>query len=164
MSLEKNKNKNQRAQELRKRYTKYLIFQSIRNQKISPLPLKKIEFALFETLQDDSHCTFVIRFKDGWWPPLVTRRLLTPFPTLSPLKQKGTKRNELFDPTSPSPSPFPIFTSRFASRPFSFFPSRDYGTRRGRRKVEEFEKRRNSVSFVPKCRERAFIVGRWTGK
>lgn len=63
MSLEKNKNKNQRAQELRKRYTKYLIFQSIRNQKISPS--KKMEFAFFETLQDDSHCTFVIRFKDG---------------------------------------------------------------------------------------------------
>lgn len=67
-----------------------------------------MEFALFEILQENLtvHVTFVIRFKDGWWPPLVTRRLLTPFPTLSPLKQKGTKRNELFDPTSPSPLPF----------------------------------------------------------
>lgn len=89
---------------------------------------------------------FVIRFSrfnGGGWPPPVTRRWIVappPFPN-SPWKRRisdETKR------AFRSPS-FAVSYFHFAIRPFSFFPSRDC-TRGGLRKVEEFEKRRNSVS------------------
>lgn len=63
--------------------------------------------------------------------------LLHPFPILPERGEFLTKRNELFDPP---PLPFPIFTSSI----FLLSIARLYAWRG--RKVEEFEKRRNSVS------------------
>lgn len=109
------------------------------------------------------YVTFVVRFSrfnGGGWPPPVTRRWNVappPFPN-SPWKRRisdETKR------AFRSPS-FAVSYFHFAIRPFSFFPSRDC-TRGGGGKWRSL-KRGETLFPPPTYRERAFIVGRWTGK